>query len=102
MKAMVLLVVAICATAMPTVAADRVDPQQLPPAVKKTLDDVARGEPVKEITVRHARDRAVYDVELERRIAPNPHVRIAENGEVISDTRNVPATDTVSLSPDAV
>src|SRR4051812_48840140 len=101
MKVTVLLVVAISA-ATSLAAAERVDLQQLPPAVKKTIDDVARSEPVKEITVRHARERAVYDVELERRSAPNPHVRIAETGEVISDTRNVPPTEAVSLSPDAV
>ncbi|HEU5080361.1 MAG TPA: PepSY-like domain-containing protein [Opitutaceae bacterium] len=94
-----LLALAISAAPIPAFAADRVDPAQLPPAVKKALDEAARGEPVKEITIHGDRERAVYDVELDRKNAPNPHVRITEQGQVVSDARTVPATEAPLLNP---
>ena len=102
MRTNLLLAFAISAAALPAMAADRVDPAQLPPAVKKTLDTATRGEPVKEIIVRKIRERAVYDVELERNNAPNPHLRITAQGEVLSDSRNIPATEAPPVYPDGI
>ena len=101
MNTRVLLAAAIAA-ALPVLAAERVDRTQLPPAVRKTLDEATQGEPIKQITVRHATDRAVYDIELERSNAANSHVRINETGELISDTRNTPATEAPLVYPDGV
>jgi hypothetical protein len=100
MKAKMLLIASVVA-AMPVLAADRVEPAQLPPAVKKALDGVTRGEAVKEITVHRPRGRVYYDIELERNNALNPHVRIAETGEILSDSRNVPLDEATPVYPDA-
>jgi uncharacterized membrane protein YkoI len=67
-------------------AADRVDPGQLPSAVKKALDASASGDAVKQITIHTVNGRTVYDIELEKKIAPNPRLRIAEDGQVLRDT----------------
>jgi hypothetical protein len=81
-------------------AADRVDFTQLPPAVKKTLDASMRDEPVRRITVRQVNGRAVYDIEFERKNAANPHLRIAEDGTILGDTRTARGVETSAASGD--
>jgi hypothetical protein len=44
-------------------------------------------QPVKRIQPREIRGKIVYDVELDIPRAVNRHVRIAETGEVLADTR---------------
>lgn len=80
-------------------AADRVEIAQLPPAVKKTLDASAKGEPVKRITVQSENGRTIYDVELERKLAPNPRLRIAADGQLLRDTAAL-VSDTPTLYPE--
>jgi uncharacterized membrane protein YkoI len=103
MKAKFLLVASALGAATFVFGADRVDPSQLPPAVKQSLDTASAGDPVKQITMRTTDGRTVYDIELERKNAPNPQLRIAADGQVLADTtRAIPAQDVLPVSPDGV
>lgn len=99
MKAKLTFVASLIFTAALATAADRIEVSQLPPAVKKTLDASAKGEPVKRVTVENDRGRTIYDIELERKLAPNPRLRIAADGEVLHDTTAV-VSETPTLYPE--
>lgn len=106
MKTKLLLIIPAVLAASPISAADSVDApslpvaNQLPPAVKRTLDASARGEPVKQITLRTVDGRTVYEVELERKNAPNPHLRIAADGQLLRDTTPLGPTGMPLTNPD--
>jgi hypothetical protein len=74
-----------------TAVAGRAEPpltvEQLPAPVQKTLHERCGNQPIKRIQPREIRGRIVYDVELDIPRAVNRHVRIAETGEVLTDTR---------------
>jgi hypothetical protein len=101
MKAKLLLVASALGAAAFAFAAERIDTAQLPSAVKQALDTAAAGDPVKQITTRVVDGRTIYDIELERKNAPNPRLRIAADGEILRDTtRAVPASDVPPVLPD--
>jgi uncharacterized membrane protein YkoI len=81
--------------ALPTRAADeRVSLDQLPAPVRQTLDASRLQDPVKKISRRIIDGRTVYIVEIDRNNAPNPHLRIAEDGSLLRE----PVTPYVSTS----
>lgn len=73
--------------------------EDLPPAVRRTLEAQNKGDPVKEITRESAGDRAIYAIELERDNAVNPRLRIAEDGTIIPPV--VIAGDGLLFVPDS-
>lgn len=91
MKTKNILVTPLFFAAALLLAADRVDTSQLPAAIRKSLDASSNGGTVKKITVHNVNGQTVYDFELERENAPNPRLRIAEDGRVLreSSARNV-------------
>jgi uncharacterized membrane protein YkoI len=81
-----LLGVAIAALASVTRGADeRVDVTQLPAAVQNTLNAASERGPVKKAERRVVGGRVVYDIEIERNNAPNPRLRISEDGELLRE-----------------
>jgi uncharacterized membrane protein YkoI len=66
-------------------ADERVDPRDLPSAVKQSLERWRSHGPVKEATKEMVDGRAVYNIEIEKNNAPNPRLRIAEDGTVLRD-----------------
>lgn len=65
--------------------AQRMDLNQVPPAVRARID-ASREKGAPKNIVRHTENgRAVYDVEFERNNAPNPRMRFAEDGTVLDD-----------------
>ncbi len=79
-----------------TQGAERVEIDRLPDPVKRAL--TATGAvAIKGVTVRTLAGKTVYDVELERDNAPNPHVLVAADGTLLSDSRQQPA-DTFSAA----
>ena len=100
MKAKSLLVASLLGGAALVFAAEKVDTSQLPPAVQKALEASAAGDPVKQITVRNVRGRTVYDIELERKNAPNPRLRIAADGEMLRDTSRPLSTPETPFASD--
>jgi hypothetical protein len=105
MKAKLLVMVSLSLACWVT-AAEKMDFNQLPEPVKKTIEAAGDRPDVKEITVRNVDGKTVYDVEFERKYAPNPHVRIAADGTVLRDTQTVSAVDSLdgvaALDPSAV
>jgi hypothetical protein len=95
--------VAIAALAMlPARGVDeRVDVSQLPPAVQNTLKAANERGPIRKIERRVIGGRAVYDIELERNNAPNPRLRIAEDGALMRESVGplVTAVDGVPITP---
>lgn len=94
MKAKTTWLVAAFLVAFTARAADenaKVAESELPPAVQKALEPMRAHGPVKEITRRTIDGRIVYDIEIEKNNAPNPHVRIAQDGAVLRDP--IPVTD---------
>lgn len=82
----------------PLPAQEGIAPNNLPPAVRHTLDEQAKGDPVKKITRQVVDGRTIYLVELERDNAINPRLRIAENGELVAERID---TSRLSLDPNA-
>jgi uncharacterized membrane protein YkoI len=101
MKTKLTLLASLLLAAGSLVAADRIEIGQLPPAVKKTLDASTNGDAVKQITVQHMNGRSVYDVELERKNALNPRLRIAEDGQLLRDTTATDAANVPVVYPEA-
>jgi uncharacterized membrane protein YkoI len=86
-KRTLVLGVAIAALAISSRGADpqRVDASQLPSAVRNTLNATHEPDPIRKIERRVVGGRVVYDIEFERKNAPNPRLRIAENGDLLSE-----------------
>lgn len=81
--------------ALPTQAADeRVSLDQLPAPVRQTLDASRQQDPVKEIKRRTVNGQTVYVIEIDRNNAPNPRLRIAEDGTI----QQAPLTPYLSTS----
>lgn len=75
--------------ALPAQAAgERVALEQLPPPVRETLEVWRKGEPVKKIERRTENGRAFYLIEIDKNNAPNPHLRIAEDGTLVREPIN--------------
>jgi uncharacterized membrane protein YkoI len=64
----------------------RITADELPPAVRRALDESARGAPVKYIVRRTIDGQMVYDVEVERENAINPRFRITQDGLVMTQS----------------
>ena len=80
-----ILLAATLATFTANAADERVDPRDLPPAVKQSLERWRSDGPVKEVSKRMVDGRTVYHIEIEKNNAPNPRLRIAEDGTVLRD-----------------
>lgn len=93
----VFLIAATMAALSARAADERVNASALPPAVQKTLETWRSQGPVKQIVRRTVDGRTVYDVEIEKNNAPNPRVRIAEDGTLM---RNPAAS--VSITGDGI
>jgi uncharacterized membrane protein YkoI len=82
-------------------ADERVDARDLPPAVQQTLEQQRAEGPVKQVTREIINGRTVYVVEIEKNNAPNPRIRIAENGTLVKEPITiVPAVDGVPVTTD--
>jgi uncharacterized membrane protein YkoI len=77
--------VAILATFTANAAEERVDPRALPPAVQQAVERWREHGPVKQATRQVINGRNVYIIEIEKNNAPNPRLRIAEDGTVLRD-----------------
>jgi len=75
-------------------AQEEISLDQLPSPARRTLDQSAPNEPVKKISREAMAGRSIYLVELEREHAINPHLRIAETGELLPEPP-VPAETSV-------
>jgi uncharacterized membrane protein YkoI len=64
---------------------ERVDVGKLPPAVQRALDPWRGEGPVKQATRQTVDGRSIYSIEIEKNNAPNPRVRIAEDGTLVND-----------------
>lgn len=80
-------------------AGERLNVEQLPPAVQRTLQATHYGTNVKEATRSVIDGRTVYQVEIEKNNAPNLQLRIAEDGTIVREpavplfgTADVPMT----------
>lgn len=72
--------------AFPVRAADeRLTIEQLPPAVQRTLRASHYGPNAKDAVRREVDGRVVYEIEVERNNAPNPRLRIAEDGSYVRE-----------------
>src|SRR5438067_375631 len=87
MKTRTLLLVSALLAAGSVQAADPVDTSKLPAPVKSALTSAGVNEPVREVKIHTIDGRTVYDIEIERTHAPNPHLRVAADGTVLRDTR---------------
>ena len=83
-KIKLLLVMALAASSAQA-ADERVDVRALPPAVQQTLEGLRKDGPVKQVTRQMVDGRNVYFVVIEKNNAPNPHLRIAEDGTLLRD-----------------
>lgn len=63
-------------------AGERVERSDLPLAVQKALKTAEAEGPVKEVTRHTVEGRTVYVAEIDKNNAPNPRLRITEDGEV--------------------
>jgi hypothetical protein len=81
-------------------AADRVDPAQLPATVRQSFETAARGDAIREFKVHVVNGRTVYDIELERKNAPNPRLRIAADGEVLAEATAIATADLPLIDPE--
>lgn len=86
--------------------ADEIMPvEQLPGPVRKAIESTRGDERVREVTRRVVDGKTVYDVEIERRMAINPRVRLSEEGAILYDSRRHPSVDTMRepvISPEGV
>lgn len=65
-------------------AEERVDVASLPSAVQQTLERWRAEGPVKQVTRQTIDGRTVYLIEIEKNNAPNPRLRIAEDGTLVT------------------
>lgn len=75
-------------------AQERLSYDQLPAAVKQTLRESPQPGPVKEAVRTVSDGRTVYVIEIDKNNAPNPRLRIAEDGTILRE----PVTPYVSSS----
>jgi uncharacterized membrane protein YkoI len=102
MKANLIVLIVMLLAAGPAGAAERVDIQHVPSAVKEALDSAAPGEGVKQVTVHTRENRIVYEIELDRENRPNPRLYIAEDGQMLRGLVTDPLaveTDPAPYSP---
>jgi hypothetical protein len=80
-----LLLIAALTTSTAYAADDpvRADVRELPQAVRESLERSHAGEPVKEVTRQSLNGQNVYIIEIDRNNAPNPRIRIAEDGTIM-------------------
>jgi uncharacterized membrane protein YkoI len=97
MKTKILAMASLLTAVGATYAAEGVDVGQLPSAVKQALGASARGERVKKVTIQNVDGRNVYDIELERENAPNPRLRIADDGQILRDIAPAAAASDVPV-----
>jgi uncharacterized membrane protein YkoI len=62
----------------------RVDVGSLPPAVQRALEPWRTEGPLKEVTRQTIDGRTIYSIEIEKNNAPNPRVRVAEDGTLVN------------------
>lgn len=98
MKTCHIILTGILAIAAPLPAQDEVLPNELPAAVRRSLDQQAKGGPVKKITREVVDGRTTYLVEIERDKAINPRLRFAETGELLAERAD---TSGLALDPAA-
>jgi len=72
---------------------------ELPEPVQNAIETSGETSPVRTITVRQVEGKTVYDVELEKNNAPNPHLRILADGTLLRDSPSG-ITSTWAISPD--
>lgn len=102
MKTKLLVLASLLVAARPSFATKGVDTSQLPRPASNALDASA-GERVKKVTIQNVDGRNAYDIELERKNAPNPRLRVAEDGQVLRDTtRTADASDFAATYPEYV
>lgn len=89
------LVAAFLAACLARAADERIAVSELPPPVQKALESWKAQGPVKEVTRRTVDGRTVYDVEIEKNNAPNPRLRLAQDGTLLRDPTTV-TTDIAS------
>jgi uncharacterized membrane protein YkoI len=85
--------------AAPLAALEEITLNQLPVAVRRTLDREARADPVKKITRQVVNGQRIYLVEMERDHAANPRLRIAETGELVPEPTRSPEIPGPALDP---
>lgn len=66
-------------------AEERLTIEQLPPAVQRTLRASHYGATARHAVRREVDGRTIYEIEIERNNAPNPHLRIAEDGSYVRE-----------------
>lgn len=85
-------------------AAERaIEAAELPPTVRRVIDDSGRGETMRKLSVRNAGGRTVYDVEFEPKNGVAQRLRVAEDGKILGDTRKAVTTGAhaAATNPDA-
>jgi uncharacterized membrane protein YkoI len=80
-----LLLIAVLLSVPANAADEQVEVRDLPPAVQQTLERWRAEGPVKQATRQMLNGRAVYYIEIEKNNAPNPRLRIAEDGTLVKD-----------------
>lgn len=85
MKAHRIIFAVAAALVAATFDAQEVPFDQLPGAVKRTLNQAADGNPVKRVTRVTEANRTFYLAEVEKNNALNPRFRIAEDGELVPE-----------------
>jgi uncharacterized membrane protein YkoI len=88
------IAVALLFTLGASAAEERLTLDQVPSPVREAIRSAEQKDPVKEIRRRVHDGQTVYEVEFERNNAPNPHLRLAEDGSVIRPLPLTPAADT--------
>jgi uncharacterized membrane protein YkoI len=83
-------------------AQERVDVRDLPAGVQRAIEQRRDDGPVKQVTRQALGGRMVYDVEFEKNNAPNPRLRLGEDGSVLRDSTPVlmPTVDGVPVVTD--
>jgi uncharacterized membrane protein YkoI len=84
-------------------AEERISLEQLPAAVRQTVDASRGKDPVREIDRRTIDGQTVFIVEIDRNNAPNPRLRIAEDGTLLREpmTPYVSSSDIPVFVPDS-
>lgn len=85
MKAQHLVLAFLMVAAVTARAQERLSYDQLPAAVKQTLRESPQQGPVKEATRTVSAGRTVYVIEIDKNNAPNPRLRIAEDGTLLRE-----------------
>jgi hypothetical protein len=76
-------------------AEEHVALRDTPPAVQAAIKSAGIPDPIKAIVRRTQDGATTYVVEFERNNAPNPHLRVGEDGRVISRMQLEPVSETV-------